>query len=135
MDISNDESSDSEVADPNYLAMVLYHPLAFRAKDTRKKVPTLMIDLDTLFSSAFYPRVVGSTSKVVTSKDAAPTPAVMETLKELKKENEFVRECLDKQDETNKEIKSWMMKQEESSNEIKNLLLSLVSRQTSSQSP
>ena len=65
-----------------------------------------MIDIETLFSSAFCPRADGSSSKAISTEDAAPTSTVMETLKELKKENEVVLKRLDKQDETNKEIKS-----------------------------
>ena len=106
MDISDDESS--EVVDPNSVALVLYRPPLFRPRGTRKKVPTLMIDLDTLFLSVFCPRSASSTSKVVSTEDDASTSVVLEILKELKQENEALRERLDTQDETNKEIKTWM---------------------------
>lgn len=86
--------------------------------------------------------VEGTSAEVRSSKDikgkapsdsaatSASTSLVLETLNELKKENEAVRERLDKQDETNNEIKNWMVKQEESTSEIKNLLLNLASRLT-----
>ena len=54
----------------------------------------------------------------------------MDTLKELKRENEVINERLDKQDQTNQEIKNWMVKQEESASEIKNLLMSLVTKRS-----
>ena len=94
---------------------------------------TLLIDLGTLLSNVVGSGSAASAPKVVSSEVAStstPSSLVLDTLNELKKENESIHEGLYKQDETNKEIRTWMMKQEESSNEIKNLLLSLVSRQS-----
>lgn len=92
MDIFDDESSESEFADPNSLSMVLCRPLSVRgARNSVKKVPTLMIDLENLFSSTFYSGAVVSTSKAVSTEDATSTSVVLETLKELNKENEEAR--------------------------------------------
>ena len=53
---------------------------------------------------------------------------MLKTLDELKKENEVLRERLDKHDETNKEIKGMLGKQEESNNQIKSRLEALFTR-------
>ena len=54
----------------------------------------------------------------------------MDTLKELKKENEVLNKCMDKQDQTNLEFKNWMEMQSEPASEIKNLLMALVSKKS-----
>ena len=131
MDISDDESSDSEAADSNPLALVLAKSLPFRAEAKVKKAPKLMIPLDSLVSSfaAESSRNASSVTIVSSVAETATTSVVLETLKELKKDNELVQERLDKQDETIKEMKTWMKKQDESSDEIKALLRALVSKQ------
>ena len=94
-----------------------------------------MIPLNSLLSTfagsgAAEPSRTTSSGTVVSSDaETATTSVVLETLKELKKDNELVQERLDKQDETIKEMKSWMKKQEKSSDEIKALLRALVSKQ------
>ena len=108
MDISDDENYEPETADPNARALVLYKPLRNLPRVSRKKVLTMMVDLNTLFTKFVGPRSSGSSSKVVSIEDVDSTSVVLETLKDLKKENEAVRERLDKQDETNAEIKTWM---------------------------
>ena len=116
MEISEYGFEDGSESDRNPLAITLYHQPSAQAAS--EKVPTLLIDLGTLLS-----HVVGSNSacfapKVVSFEAAstsAPSSLVLDTLNELKKENEAIHERLDKQDETNKEIRTWMTKQEESS--------------------
>ena len=64
------------------------------------------------------------------SSSSAPTSLIMDTLKELKRENEVLNRRMDKQDQTNLEFKNWMAMQSESASEIKNLLMALVSKKS-----
>lgn len=78
-----------------------------------------------------------------------PSSSVVQTLNELKKENEELKNKFDQQETDNKELKVWMVKQEEAiadlqktteeikgwiakqdetSSEIKNLLMTLLSK-------
>ena len=87
MDISDDENSEPETADPNARALVLYKPMSFRPREARKKVLTLMVDLDTLFSGTFFPRSTSSTSMDVSTEDVDSTfycPRNSEGLEERK---------------------------------------------------
>ena len=131
MELSEDEFEDGAESKQNPLAMTMYHQPSTEA--AYEKVPTLLIDPGTLLSNVVNSGSATSAPKVVSSEVAstsAPTSLLLDTLNELKKDNEAIHEHLHKQDETNKEIRSWMLKQEDSSNEIKNLLLSLVSRRS-----
>ena len=55
---------------------------------------------------------VEESSMNVIVEETAPTSLMLKTLDELKKENEVVRERLDKQYETKKQIKEMLNKQE-----------------------
>ena len=92
MDISEDASEDS-----NHLAIILLNQPSVKAEP--EPVPTLAMDLGTLLST-----FVNSNSRVAASKpvsteassSSAPTSLIMDTLKELKRENEVINERLDK---------------------------------------
>ena len=130
MDISEDESEDAS-DDSNALAIVLVNQPSVKAEP--EPVPTLVMDLGTLLSTFVHSDSMVASLKPVSAEalsSSAPTSLIMDTLKELKKENEVMNKRMDKQDQTNLEIKNWMVKQEESASEIKNLLMALVTKRS-----
>ena len=91
IEISEDESEDGSESNPNPLVMTLYHQPSAQAAS--EKVPTLLIDLGTLLSNVIGSGSVSSALKVVSSEVAStssPSSLVMDTLNELKKENEAI---------------------------------------------
>ena len=66
--------------------------------------------------------------KVVPYAEISSSYIVLETLEDLKKENDVFKERLNKQDETCNEIKGMLGKQEELNNQIKSLLEALFTR-------